>query len=112
MIWVKRHTFFALLLALFALLSQAFAQSSITVYVCGPDGRAIPGARVAILQNGREAASASTGENGEAPFATLPPAHYEISVSKDGFDALREEVADSAQPIRVTLAPAAQHESV
>jgi hypothetical protein len=101
-----------MLWAVFALTSPLFAQVFITVYVSGVDGRAVPAARVAILLDGRETASGTTDEKGEARFATLPAANYKISVSKDGFETARKEASDFTQPIRVALAPAAQHESV
>ena len=80
------------------------------------DGRAVPAARVAISCDGRETASATTNEKGEASFASAPAASCEISVSKDGFETSRQgatgAVANVAQLIRVTLAPAVQHQSV
>ena len=116
MIRVIRSSFFVLVWAVFALTAPAFAQSSVTVNVSDTGGSAVPAAHVSILLSGREIASATTDEKGEASFAVLPAAHYQVSVSKDGFETARKEVAGTAGnialPIGVTLAPATQHESV
>jgi hypothetical protein len=61
--------------------------------------------------DGREIASAVTGEKGEASVA-LPPDRCELSVSKDGFEAVRQTVADPGTPLKVTLTAAAHHDSV
>ena len=115
MIRVIKSSFLVLLWAVFALTAPAFAQGSVTVNV-SDTGRAScarsPGFNTA---HGREIASATTNEKGEASFAALPAAHYQVSVSKDGFETARKEVAGEvgqiALPIGVTLAPATQHET-
>ncbi len=109
---MKRVIRGAIAVLLWVQLSIALAQNPISVLVSDSGGRVVEGARVEILLDGRSVASAFSNQAGEASFAALPPAHYQISVSKDGFEALRQSVAEIAQPIRLTLEPAAQHESV
>ncbi len=112
MIWVTRCVFLLLLCAHGARLAEASPQAPISVVVVDSDGRVVPGANVQVRLNGHETAAAATNEKGEAAFAALPPASYEIAASKDGFDPARQIVSDFSQPIRLTLAPAAAHESV
>ena len=100
-----------------ALTAAAFAQGSYNGQCCPtPTVALCPQPSVSILRDGREIASAATNEKGEASFAALPAANYQISVSKDGFETARKEVAGEVgklpSPSGVTLAPAAQHESV
>ena len=109
---MKRVIRCAIATLLWVQLSIAFVQNPISVLVSDSDGRSVAGARVEILLDGRAIASALSNQVGEASFAALPPAHYQISASKDGFETVRQDQADLAQPIRLTLAPAAQHENV
>ena len=111
MTWVMRFALSSFLLTPSAF-TQSTSQSPVSVIVSDSGGRAVSGARVEILLNGRHTASALSNENGEAPFAPLPPATYEITASKDGFETARLKAAEFSAPIRLTLAPAAQHESV
>jgi hypothetical protein len=92
--------------------ARALGQNPISVVVTDSDGRPVPGVRVAVVLDGHEAASASTGQNGEAAFAGLPPAHYRIAASKEGFETVGQDGADLSQPVRFILSPAAQHESI
>lgn len=112
MSWVTRGCIYVLLCAPLAHVDVALAQSPISIYVSDSDGRAVPEARVALVLNGRETAVVVSGKNGEAAFAVLPAAAYRISVSKDGFETAIEQTTDLTQPVRVTLQPAARHESV
>src|SRR5579864_6879640 len=112
---VIRYSVFVLLW-LFTLTATAFAQSPLSVTVSDSDGRAVPAARVVVLVDGREIASAATNDKGEVSFASAPVANYQISVSKAGFETARRQAAravgNDAQVVGVTLAPATQHESV
>ena len=95
---MKRVIRGAIAVLLWVQLSIALAQNPISVLVSDSGGRVVEGARVEILLDGRSVASAFSNQAGEASFAALPPAHYQISVSKDGFEALRQSVQRSRSP--------------
>jgi hypothetical protein len=106
----------------FALAGALFAQpATFSVLVTDSDGRAVPSARIAILvdapgEGRHEIASALSDTRGQASFPASQCPHCEISVTLAGFDtALRETSIPNnspTEPIRITLAPAAQHQSV
>ena len=88
MIWVIRCVFLLLLCAR----AQGWLKPPAKPYICrssGFHGRVVPGAKVQVRLDGHETAAAATNENGEAAFAALPPASYEITASKDGFETAR-----------------------
>ena len=109
-IWRSRYAIACSLLALAVGLTAA--QGPTAVYIRDSDGHSVAGARVTILLDGHEAAAAMSDEKGEAAFPSLLPAPYELSVSKEGFETAHQQPTDWTQPVRVTLTPAAQHDSV
>jgi len=93
----------------------AGVSSPVQVAVSDSANRPIPGVRIEVKLLGSQIASALTDETGQASFPDLAPANYEITAAKDGFDTARtflNTAAGATQPIGLTLAPAAQHESV
>jgi outer membrane receptor protein involved in Fe transport len=113
MTWVSRLSLTVLLYTQAASLAGAAASgSALQVAVTDSGNLPIPGARVEVMLAGHRIASAVTGESGQAAFPDLAPAPYEITAAKDGFEPGRLTIADAAQPIHLTLEPAAQHESV
>lgn len=109
---VIRGARYVIAAAQLALVGLVLAQAPVRVVVADGDGRATPGAKVALLLAGKSVAEAVTGEKGQAEFPAMPAAAYRITVSKAGFESVTVAPADFSQPIRVALEPAAQHESV
>jgi hypothetical protein len=113
MSWVIR-----LCLALFVftqtapLVRASASGQAIEVSVIDSGNLPIPGVRIEVKLAGRRIAAAFTDETGHASFPDMAPLAYEITAAKDGFETARLNAADPVQPVRFTLAPAAQHESV
>ncbi|HEX3876919.1 MAG TPA: TonB-dependent receptor [Bryobacteraceae bacterium] len=111
MTWPTRCWSFVLFSALIALASPAVAQHQLSIQVLDSDGHAIPGARVALSVDGHEAAAAMSDDKGEVTVASPLP-HCQISVAKEGFETVRRDVDNFSEPVRMMLAPAAQHQSI
>src|SRR5690242_12906008 len=91
------------------ILPAAWAQSpapepgSVAGAVVDPSGAAIPGATVKIenLNTGFNA-SATTDAHGGFVFTQVPPHTYHLSVTRNGFKPLAQDVAvESALPVTV-----------
>jgi len=81
-------TIFALVLALVAV--PANAQTSIAGTVAGQvtdsSGAAVPGASIRLVDTATGAAFVSvSNDSGRYDFPTVPPGHYDITFTKDGF---------------------------
>ncbi len=114
MSWVIRWLLMLSLSTQTALLLRAAASGfGIQVTVVDSDGRPVPGARIEVKLGERQIASAVTDQTGQASFPDIAPALYEIAAVKEGFETARYKLSPiRSQPIRVTLEPAARHESV
>jgi hypothetical protein len=113
MTWVSRLGLIALLYAQAASCANATASTStLQVAVTDSGNLPIPGVRIEVKAAGLQVGAAVTDESGRASIPDLAPAPYEITASKDGFEPGRASIADPAQPVHLTLDPAAQHDSV
>lgn len=112
MSWVIRGARLVLAIAQLALVGEALAQVPISVAVSDADGRPVPGAHVLLSNHGRTAAEATTDETGQAVFGPLAGTPDRITVTKEGFAMAHAEPGDFSKPVRVTVEPAAQHDSV
>jgi hypothetical protein len=94
-----------------SILSARVPGQDIQVSVADSSNQPIPGVRIEVKLAGQSVATAVTDQTGQAAFPGLAPAAYEITAVKEGFETARGK-SDSAQPVRITLDPAAQHDSV
>ena len=93
------------------------ADLSIDVLVVDDSNQPVAGVRVELTSAAVIVSSTVTGQNGQARFAQLKPARYEVAASKDGFEIVRKTDVDLTQSvpatIELTLIPLlARHESV
>lgn len=93
---------------------QAYA--TLTGTITDASGAVVPGAHVeAINQATGAVRTTTTGPNGQYFLASLPPGRYTVSVSKAGFQVLRERDVDvlvgEAQQLNLTFALGAHKSS-
>src|SRR6516225_5019180 len=76
----------AILLVVFASALHAQYRASIQGVVTDPEGAIIPGAKATLtnLETGKSQETTSNSE-GIYNFGALPPSHFKIEVSKEGF---------------------------
>jgi len=84
--------------------------SVLDVSVVDQSSRPVPGVRVQVRAGETAVLSAETDEKGRVRFAQLKPAHYDLTATKDGFEAAQKTDIDLAASapasIEITLVPA------
>jgi hypothetical protein len=97
------------LTSLTAAAQQAGQSGQIRVIAQNELGAPVAGVKVEIKRQNAVAAAAATNEKGEAVAAKIPFGKYEITVSKEGFETLRQGdvtlTEEVAVEIRFTLVP-------
>ncbi len=79
-------------------LPEHLTAGPLTGRVVDPDGRAVPGAQVMLLENGAPVRSTLSTAQGDFALAAPDTGRYEIRVAVDGFRAASLTVDASAQP--------------
>jgi hypothetical protein len=98
-------------LLLVALLAQTPEQPALSAVVLS--GQPLPGVRVEVTSGGIVVLSGDTDANGRLRLAQLPPGHYGLHATKQGFAPIEEPDVDFSRPVELTLAPLAeQHQHV
>src|ERR1700729_4373612 len=95
-------------IAMLATAAQAQFRASITGTVTDDSGAVIPGATLTLTDNGTNAKQVRTTDNsGFYSFNALPPDHFTLDVSKDGFQDRQfvdlQLIAEQANSINVQL---------
>ena len=95
-------------IAMLATAAQAQFRASITGTVTDDSGAVIPGATLTLTDNGTNAKQVRTSDNsGFYSFNALPPDHFTLDVSKDGFQDRQfvdlQLIAEQANSINVQL---------
>jgi hypothetical protein len=104
-------------IAMLATAAQAQFRASITGTVTDDSGAVIPGATLTLTDNGTNAKQVRTSDaNGFYSFNALPPDHFTLDVTKDGFQA-RQLVdvqlnAEQANSLNVQLTVGTKAETV
>ena len=104
-------------IAMLATVAQAQYRASITGTVTDTSGAVVPGATLTLTDNGTNAKQVRTSDNnGFYSFNALPPDHFTLDVTKDGFQARQfadlQLNAEQANSINVQLTVGTKAETV
>ena len=104
-------------IAMLATVVQAQFRASITGTVTDTSGAVVPGATLTLTDNGTNAKQVRTSDNnGFYSFNALPPDHFTLDVTKDGFQARQfadlQLNAEQANSINVQLTVGTKAETV
>src|SRR5207249_12213585 len=89
--------------------AAALAAPQVSISVIDQGGQPVLGARIQLRTPSGKIAAANTDAKGHAEFPQLESARYEITVTRDGFEPVKQEIdlaPGQSVAIDLTLVPA------